>query len=844
MTVPLPPHQSESIQPPSERQQPPIRIAVIGSGLAGLSISHLLSKSTFLNDQDAQHQQKKPFEVHIFERAPSLGMDSASIPIPCFCDACDSDGELSRRHGVDQSQNREHVEFRMDVPMRSFFPEYYPLLKSLYDSINIPYISSDNSMSFFTRKASTDPSTSKSYQIPPSFPTRLKFNENKIDGVNADESKTIPSSAYFSFTCNKIPFFDRRFSLPDFIPSSSASTISSIYRSFLVTRDYLHLLSYSVYALRNNYYQLARSGKGPLAALSMKGFLDKMRYSREFVDDAFLVLFSGVCTCSFETLDRFPAFVILEYFATCMPYGRMSFVSCGMDKVSNRLSEPVDKIHFNTTVVSIQPRDSVVGRKWNVLTKSTLDADSKRTDCDPVALVPEGFDHVVFATQANQCVGIIKSGNDGKDLDTSYLKWRDGVCRVLERFPYERALVVCHTDGGLMPMDRRYWRCLNFGTVGRGIDSDTVDRSKERERETKKDVLKNGVNGVYMEKEKGYNPDDVTMCTHFAQMTHPEVDIPGDSATYPALFQTTNPIVLPLASKTLSAAWFERAVVNFESVRAVEDLDSVWQGQGGVWFVGSYVGRGIPLLEGCLESAERVLVGVCKAVEKEMGRGVVAYRPWVLEMEEKLNLKKVSVGDCEVWLWGAGGVAVEDDVGLEEEENHKRPLYEKDQERLQTKSIVRVNQLLKPLGRILVITLLIEIDQNENSVRFADVGLLVDVLRFCEEVVVATRVSNTIVIGRRIKHQLGGRHSLPCPLIQVVPNQQLGSGRFQGSAGYVVHFIERKGGVEVAEAYTSGVGSSIGDGEQSASITKFLFLNLFQSENSKSEIKFTKTVRC
>lgn len=50
-------------------QQKKIKIAVIGSGLAGLSAAYLLTKGS------------DRFEVHLFEKNSSLGMDASSISI-------------------------------------------------------------------------------------------------------------------------------------------------------------------------------------------------------------------------------------------------------------------------------------------------------------------------------------------------------------------------------------------------------------------------------------------------------------------------------------------------------------------------------------------------------------------------------------------------------------------------------------------------------------------------------------------------------------------------------------------------------------------------------------------
>lgn len=64
---------------PSPESRRKKRVAIIGSGLAGLSAAHLLTK-----------QDEEDIEVHIFEKAQSVGMDSASI------DVLGADGKVHR----------------------------------------------------------------------------------------------------------------------------------------------------------------------------------------------------------------------------------------------------------------------------------------------------------------------------------------------------------------------------------------------------------------------------------------------------------------------------------------------------------------------------------------------------------------------------------------------------------------------------------------------------------------------------------------------------------------------------------------------------------------------------
>lgn len=90
------------------------RIAVIGSGIAGLSCASILS---------GEH------DVTIFESMPTLGMDSHSIDVP-------------HSGGV----------ARLDVPLRIFVKQYYPELRALFDYHGVRYQTVDVASSYATGK--------------------------------------------------------------------------------------------------------------------------------------------------------------------------------------------------------------------------------------------------------------------------------------------------------------------------------------------------------------------------------------------------------------------------------------------------------------------------------------------------------------------------------------------------------------------------------------------------------------------------------------------------------------------------------------------------------------------
>lgn len=163
------------------------------------------------------------------------------------------------------------------------------------------------------------------------------------------------------------------------------------------------------------------------------------------------------------------------------------------------------------------------------------------------------FDHVVVATQANQATTM---------LDPAFRREREA----LERFAYEPSEVVVHTDTRLAPRDRRYWAPVNI------ITTDAHDKP---------------------------------MATIWMNKVQPEL-----RAKSP-VFQTWNPIIDARPETVRAHARFERPVVNaasLEGARTVRLLHA--QHSRRLWFCGSYLGPGIPLLEAAARTALDVAVAI------------------------------------------------------------------------------------------------------------------------------------------------------------------------------------------------------------------------------------------
>ncbi len=163
------------------------------------------------------------------------------------------------------------------------------------------------------------------------------------------------------------------------------------------------------------------------------------------------------------------------------------------------------------------------------------------------------FDHVVVATQANQAAGM---------LDAAYRREKEA----LERFAYESSEVVVHTDERLAPRDRRHWAPVNIITA------------------------------------PGHDKPMATIWMNRVQ--------PGLAKLSP-VFQTWNPILAARPETIKAQARFERPLVNAASLEGASNVRMLHTQHGRrLWFCGSYLGPGIPLLEAAARTALDVAMAI------------------------------------------------------------------------------------------------------------------------------------------------------------------------------------------------------------------------------------------
>jgi len=419
-----------------------MQIAVIGGGIAGLASAWLLSQ---------RHA------VTLFERHAQPGFVASSVAV---------DG------------------LRVDVPLRVFYPGYYPTLMGLYAELGV----------------ATEP-------------------------VDYATTFTGPEgAAYFRWRNLRWGALSLPFVLPQDLTGARARRIVAG-------------------ALRFQALARAALARGELAGTSIGGFVQAERIAPEFVDGVLLPAIATVGTCTTEDARAYPAEVVAGYAAAGLVRQSVHRARHGADDVAQRLLAGISRVLCRAGVVAV------------------------RRDAEGVVVQHGGgeapYDHVVFATQANQALAL----------------WRDATAAeaaVLAAFRYRALEVVMHRDAALMPARRRDWSPVNA----------CVSPAFERPQST-----------IWLNRVQ-----------------------PALRAA-PPLFQTVMPQQAVRDDAVISRASFERPLVDAQTPAALAALQRLHAEAGRrVWLCGSYAMPGVPLLESAVRSAYAVAAGIEAAAVLPAGR--------------------------------------------------------------------------------------------------------------------------------------------------------------------------------------------------------------------------------
>lgn len=387
---------ARSPSPPHARRR---KVAIIGSGLTGLSAAYYLCTSP---DADS-------LEVHLFERASKIGLDSNSISI----------GDAPPT--------------RIDVPMRSLNEGYYPNVMRLYRTLGIPLKKSDFTYSFAAFKnGQRAPTTTLLYE-----------------GASGARGFGMPLS------CRGVGDLPTAM---EFVSSPVGSTWTTVKKTSMWLENlfkylsgvavfvigYLHLL---VVSLWYHHTSATRSFTHRISQHTLRSYYSTSS-QKTFLHDVVVPLFSAMMTVQASSVLDCPVADVFDYVA--LTFARSHYtVAEGVQEVERRISEPLDKhnVHVDCFVASLRRTDD--GR-IDVITND-------ENFC--------GFDDVILATQANQSASFVQSYLDsmrGEGAADSLREMHDR----LKMFKYEDSQVVNHTDRSILPQDEKDWRDLNLVSPG------------------------------------------------------------------------------------------------------------------------------------------------------------------------------------------------------------------------------------------------------------------------------------------------------------------------------------------------------------------------------------------
>jgi hypothetical protein len=325
---------------------------------------------------------------------------------------------------------------------------------------------------------------------------------------------------------------------------------------------------------------------------------------------------------------EYPAGEILEYIART--FGTDHYiVKGGVKNAVRKLIKdvPLENIHLGCELVSMRKGKNDDGNGNRVL-------ELKETS----GRIWE-FDNVIFATQANQARFLLadyftslKEGS-GNDIDSAELSLEKERLDALGKFSYTTSIVVNHYDDASTlvddAQDRRILNLARWNARDLPFQSSSSSSNSSKTNAIIEEEKLSSSNQKRLKKE-------YIMATHDLSILHPNCRSPSPNNA--PLLQTTNPTVSIEESTIVSSQVFERAKLTLESKETLKQFmkypnssnhhtgnsskDSVssstttttkcFQGLGGIYFVGSWAAEGIPLLEGCVVSAERAVNALCQ----------------------------------------------------------------------------------------------------------------------------------------------------------------------------------------------------------------------------------------
>ncbi|KAJ6519280.1 hypothetical protein C8R45DRAFT_950840 [Mycena sanguinolenta] len=523
-----------------------VKVAVVGSGLAGLTAAYLLASS---------HPEDVEFDVQLFEKTSSMGMDSSSVSI-----------------------GNKDQDWRIDVPMRSFQGGYYPRLIALYTQLGVAFRQADFSYSFslFSKTEKTQ-----------TLRTTMIYN-----GASGRNGAGMPSSLqdlYVHSKANRL--LARAFALGIFVLST-----------VLLLICYIRLLFFAVPVVRSKLHNGLTFEEWVVETTPTHFVWRLFRLDttwKSFTQDVLVPLFSAVCTAPKDLVNTHPVEDFLDY--VWLTFGTHHYVAIkGVRDVVARLTMNVTHVHLSSPIVSVHadPNDQRT---------VSIECATKKGN-----ITHHGFHHIVFATQANRVSPLLSSYVASLPFDSPTRHAVMAQIKCLDEFHYIRTIVINHTDDSstLLPQDPRDRRDLNLITAAPSATAPSSPWSPHR-------VSPAYTMTTHLLDPPPALKDEIAVPV--LQTTNPFVDIHEDrilsvATLERAVLTMSAKDALRGLCREKRRAWWQSSAEAECSLGALQGAGRrESDARPGIWLCGSYAHVGIPLLEGCVVSARNVYLGICES---------------------------------------------------------------------------------------------------------------------------------------------------------------------------------------------------------------------------------------
>ncbi|KAL6903934.1 hypothetical protein GGI43DRAFT_421456 [Trichoderma evansii] len=323
-------------QPQSKPADGRSRVAIIGTGLAGLTTAYLL-----------QQDKQKRYDVTLFEQAPKLSLDAASVTLKN-----ETTGSLER----------------VDIPPRSFNRGFYPNLCRMYDYLGVPY--QHISLIWVWAKVSSAGLS----QIP--------------------TAEAVPTMSGSYFTYGKRLHEALLISPQFWLQGNLKNVLLTLYLALCHAWFFAACFFFPPRMIQpEKYMDVKSSAKNSKTMESFRQYLDRIWLPERYALYYLLPVLSIIASCSHAEMLDFPASDVANFMKGS--FLRTTYVAKGgINRVQATLVDGIQDVRMQTRVTKVERVDGGVLLRYESL------QDEKRSSFEQV------FDRVVLAVSPNVAAAI------------------------------------------------------------------------------------------------------------------------------------------------------------------------------------------------------------------------------------------------------------------------------------------------------------------------------------------------------------------------------------------------------------------------------------------------------